>query len=194
MTLVVNQETKKWTKAEFHRLLESDIIPPDHWVELIEGEIVEMPDKKTRIHKWGIVSTNELFVKAFTPEFRVGCQVPMDCGEYSEPLPDFQVWRRGHNEEGDTPESSLLLEVSNTSLRYDRTEKASLYARQGIPEYWVLDLVHRTLLVQRNPGPDPEATFGHAYREVETLQEDGVVTPVCKPDVSLRVAQLLEQD
>ncbi len=69
------------------------------------------------------------------------------------------------------------LELADTSLRYDRTEKASVYAKAGIPEHWVLNLAQQCLEVHLDPGPDPEAPFGHAYRSRRVYQASEQVVP-----------------
>ncbi len=83
------------------------------------------------------------------------------------------------------------MEVSDSSLRYDRIEKASLYARSGIPDYWVLDLNARVLLVHRQPAPDGDAPFGFAYQRREPFQETDEVRALCRPEVAVPISRLL---
>src|SRR5262249_32064485 len=79
--------------------------------------------------------------------------------------------------------------VSDTTLALDLTEKAELYATAGIPDYWVLDLTGRRLLVFRDPGP--VAAGGAAYRTHLTLGPSESVTPLSAPNASVTVADLL---
>jgi Uma2 family endonuclease len=85
----------------------------------------------------------------------------------------------------------LVLEISDSSYAYDSAEKASLYARAGIPEYWLLDLRTRRLEVRQQPGPESDAIFGHAYRLVRTLHEHDTVAACFAPEIQLLISELL---
>jgi Uma2 family endonuclease len=87
--------------------------------------------------------------------------------------------------------ADLVIEVAVSSLAYDRDEKASLYARYGIREYWVLDAVGRKLEVHRGPEPMEGRTFGHGYADVRACEEVDRVSPLCRPDVSIAATELL---
>ena len=85
----------------------------------------------------------------------------------------------------------LIVEVAETSYRIDREYKASLYARAGIADYWIVDLVHNTLEVHREPEASPAALYGWRYRSVETLRPPATVTPLTAPGRSIPVTDLL---
>src|SRR5262249_23775846 len=85
----------------------------------------------------------------------------------------------------------LIVEVAETSLRYDRTQKASLYARSDIAEYWIVNLPDRQLEVYRDPQPDAAQPFGFGYASVRILGEQDRVSPLAAPGVAIAVADLL---
>jgi Uma2 family endonuclease len=83
------------------------------------------------------------------------------------------------------------VEVADSTVRYDRTVKASLYASAGIEEYWVLALGARRLDVFRQPVPTEDQRFGWAYSSVTAIPAEGDVTPLAAPESAIRVADLL---
>jgi Uma2 family endonuclease len=85
----------------------------------------------------------------------------------------------------------LVVEVADSSLHFDRRDKGSLYARGGVQDYWIVNLVDRVLEVYRDPGPDALAPFGWHYRSVEGLAPPGTVTLHGLPAVRVAVAHLL---
>jgi Uma2 family endonuclease len=87
--------------------------------------------------------------------------------------------------------AELVVEVSDKSVEYDRTRKASLYARAGIADYWIVNLVNNQLEVRRDAQPDPSQHYGHGYASLTTLVPPAVVNPLAAPQVSLAIADLL---
>ena len=85
----------------------------------------------------------------------------------------------------------LIVEVAEALLAYDRTEKASLYAKAGIQDYWVLNLINRRLEVRRTPIVDPTQPFGSGYASLTILTETDFVTPLAMPQAKIAVADLL---
>jgi Uma2 family endonuclease len=83
------------------------------------------------------------------------------------------------------------VEVAEKSYRIDRRHKASLYARGGIADYWIIDLMHDVLEVHREPEAAAEIPFGWRYRRVEILSPPASVSPLIAPDRSIPVADLL---
>ena len=90
------------------------------------------------------------------------------------------------------PTSPLLVtEISDSTLHFDRTHKAGLYASAGIADYWLLDFQRRVLEVRRNPLPDPEHPFGFRHGDLKAYRADEAVTPLAAEDKSMRVSELL---
>jgi Uma2 family endonuclease len=118
--------------------------------------------------------------------------MPSTLSFISEPEPDVSVVsgkREDHTDHRTSAE--LVVEVSDNSMEYDRTRKASLYARAGIADYWIVNLVDRQLEVRRDPRPDPSQPYGHGYANVTVLVPPASVNPLAAPHVSLAVAELL---
>jgi Uma2 family endonuclease len=84
-----------------------------------------------------------------------------------------------------------VVEVSEASLKTDREVKGSLYASAGIPEYWILNLRERVLEVYREPAADARAVYGAAYRQQRIYTTGEPVSPLCAPDATLAVEQLM---
>ena len=148
---------RRWTRQEYERLVELGVFEDDERLELIDGEILVMSPQGTR-HASLVAAAIVALQRAFGPGFHVRPQCPFAASDLSEPEPDLHVvrgepldYRHRHPEPSDT---LLVLEVSDTSRRFDLGRKASLYARAGVPEYWVLDLDEETLVVHRDPGAE----------------------------------------
>jgi len=119
---------------------------------------------------------------AFGPGVVVRTQLPLALGQYSEPEPDVAVVvGTARDFTDDHPTSALLVvEVADATLSFDRNAKASLYAAAGIPEYWIVNLVHRQLEMHREPGLVPEARFDFGYR-TRTIALPGEVVSIPGP-------------
>ena len=87
--------------------------------------------------------------------------------------------------------AALIVEVADSSLDFDRQHKGSLYARAGVDDYWIVNLLDRVLEVYRDSGPDLAAPYGWRYRSVQTLTPPASVVPLALPSVSIAVAHLL---
>jgi Uma2 family endonuclease len=85
----------------------------------------------------------------------------------------------------------LVVEVSETSLALDRVHKGSLYARAGLPDYWIVNLQDHALEVYRNPEPNPGAPFGWRYRSASIMGPGTSVTPLARPDGHVQIIDLL---
>jgi Uma2 family endonuclease len=123
----------------------------------------------------------------------VRIQEPLALDQESEPEPDVAVvpgshrdWRHAH-----PARATLVVEVADTSLAFDREHKGSLYARAGLADYWIVNLVDRVLEVRREPVADPAAPFGWRYAAVERLGPEALVAPLARPDARVAVADLL---
>jgi Uma2 family endonuclease len=113
-------------------------------------------------------------------------QKPLALDANSEPEPDVAVVRGGPRDYVDQhpTTAALTVEVADTSLSFDRGRKAAAYARNGIPEYWVLNLRDRLLHVHRVPE-------GGVYRDVTDLDSDASLAPLVSPDRPIRISDLL---
>jgi len=181
---------KRWTVAEFDTLLKLDLVQPRRH-QLIRGEIIDMGEQSP-LHFVVVDRAVEVFRAAFGDGFYVRQAGPVRFGD-SQPEPDVAVVRGKRSDYRDAHPSTALLavEVSHTTLTYDMTTKAELYATAGIPEYWVLDLEGKVLHVYREPQPLAEALAATAYR-VHTEHRPGEsVQPLHAPN-AIAVAALFE--
>jgi Uma2 family endonuclease len=183
---------KKWTREEYYRLGEQGWFH-DQRVELIDGEIFTLPPQSFG-HYWCIDQLFHLLSEVFprTSGYWVRSQGPIHASELSEPEPDIAVVRGSRDQFDDHPTSAVLMvEVSRSSIRYDRRTKASLYASIGVPDYWVLDVERRVLEVRRKPIEDASQQFGWRYDESCTIDTTGKIVPLENPQASLAVADML---
>jgi Uma2 family endonuclease len=150
----VEIKRRPFTVAEYHQMLAVGILQENDRVELIEGEIRQM-SAVDAIHTACVKRLNLHLTRQFGETFVISVQDPIYLDEHNEPEPDLAVlrWRDDFYEHHHpTPADVLLLiEVANSSLLYDRTEKLPRYAAAAIPEVWLVDLQHR--LVEQYAGP-----------------------------------------
>jgi Uma2 family endonuclease len=157
-------------------------------VELVDGEVVLM-GAQTNSHVLGVSRAAEALQKVFGSEFWVRVQAPLDLAEDSDPVPDLAVVS-GHMREYKAHQQSaiLVVEVADTTLHFVRGRKAALYARAGIQDYWIVDLVDDQLELLRQPVVD--ATSAH-YSSIMTLRRNEVVNPLALWSAAIAVADLL---
>jgi len=123
----------------------------------------------------------------------VRIQMPVALDDESEPEPDVAVvpgeWGDYRTSHPSRP--VLVVEVAESSLSFDREDKGSLYARAGIRDYWIVNLVDRMLEVYRDPEPHPTARYGWRYRVIERLGPEETVSPLALATVRIAVGDLL---
>jgi Uma2 family endonuclease len=189
-TTSVSPTPKVWTVDEFHDLGEHGVFEGRRAM-LIHGQILE-EGPMNHPHATAATKTEDLVRDAFGRKWHLRVSKPLVLGQTIDPMPDVAVIVGRPDDYSDHPTTAdLIVEVSDTSLRYDTGEKMSLYAAGALREYWVLDLNSRTLIVHRDPGPNANATFGHAYASVHTLGPTDSVSPLAAPTAIIRVADLL---
>ena len=143
-------------------------------VELLEGEIIVLAPMGSP-YSFPVQELNHLLVRGLPNGLRVRTQLPISPDDENEPEPDFAIVPEGTESDGETPSGALLaIEVANTSVRDDLQRKARIYARAGIPDYWVLDVKKPELVVHRSPA-------GERYRSVKHLKDLSEVTSTAVP-------------
>ena len=167
-------------------MAETGVLGPEDHTELIDGYLVEMTAQNAP-HRAVIVNGTKLFVDLLRDtdySVQVQSTLPLDCRDVPEP--DFAIFRGGGSDllDGEPEEIPLIVEVADTTLTYDRTEKLVCYASNDIPEYWIVNLQARTLECYHNPADDE-------YRERRTLERDDSVAPRFDDTLELTVADLL---
>lgn len=182
-------DLKHWrfTVDQYERMGKKGILGEDDRVELIGGEIVEMAAIGER-HAGGVNAGNMLLVPRLGGRAIVAVQNPLRLPNDDEPQPDLLVLRASDDLYGRRHPTGadvlLLIEVADTTFRYDRRVKGPIYARHGIPDYWIVNLPRDVLIILRDPGPTD-------YRSEQIFRRGDVVAPLAFPDVEIAVADLL---
>src|SRR6266853_670905 len=144
MIMSAEPKTRRWSRAEYTMMAELGLFDGQR-VELVDGEIMQMPPQKN----WHFVTiklVEEALESAFGPGYWVRTQGPINLGATSEPEPDIAVVAGKPRDYRAHPNAALLVvEVSDTTLAYDRGRKASLYASASIADYWIVNLIDRQL-------------------------------------------------
>ena len=183
--------TRRWTKEEYYRLGEQGFFHGQR-VELIEGRLM-VHSPQNALHSGAVRRITKLLVPLLPDEYLVGVQLPLDIGQTTEPEPDIAV-SQGTEQQffAAHPTSAVrVIEVADSSLGYDRRRKGSLYARAGIPDYWIANLADNRLEVYRDPVPDATQLYGHRYATRVDLVPPAHIAPLAFPTLSLPVARLL---
>ena len=178
-----------WSKEEYYRLGDLGFFTGQK-AELIAGTImVTSPQKHP--HYAALDRVRRILETVLGPVVWVRTQGPLDLGLAIEPEPDVAVVPGSADDYAAHPTTALLVvEVSESTLAFDRRGKASLYAAGGIADYWIVNLVGDQLEVRRNPVADPSQPHGHAYADTQVLTGADSVTPVAFPGVVIPVAGL----
>ena len=172
---------------EYHAMGEAGILGIDERVELIDGEIITMSPIGSE-HGASVDAGNYFLVSLIRNRAIVRVQGNIRLDEYNEPQPDFTMlkWRDDfYRRQLPGPDDALLIiEVSDSTLSYDRNRKLALYARFGIPEVWIANILARVVEVYRDPV-DGEYTDSRVYEPGE------MVPPAAFGDVEVSVSQFI---
>jgi len=178
---------KLFTVDEYHRMGEVGIFTEDDRVELIQGEIIQMSPIGNR-HVVCVDRATNILVSTLGKEGLVSIQNPLQLDNYSEPQPDVIVLKpRADYYSGRTRTPSdvlLMIEVSDTTLRYDCNVKVPLYAASGVFEIWIEDLQNDAILIYRDPA-------GITYKTTFTRRRGEAISPLAFPGVAFAVDDLL---
>jgi Uma2 family endonuclease len=178
---------KRFTVVEYQQMAETGILSEDDRLELLEGEIVEMAALGPQ-HAACVDRLTQRLPLLVQGRAIVRIQNPVRVGERSQPQPDVALlqprddfYAGGHPEPEDV---LLLIEVSESSLAYDRDVKLALYARAGIVEVWLVALLPQVVEIYRSPSEN-------GYGEKRTMRRGDSLSPLHLPDVVLRVDEML---
>lgn len=178
----------RWTAAAFNELGDQGVFEGRRPI-LLDGVILEQGPMKPP-HADALELVDAAIRTAFGTGWRFRGQSPFDVGAYTNPMPDLAVVAPGPR--GEHPKTAaFIVEVADSTMMTDTTTKAELYTSAGVPEYWVLDLVGRRLLVFRHPEPLPKELGATTYREHSAHFSQEQVAPLAVPDRPIRVADLL---
>jgi len=167
-------------------MIEAGVLQQEDRVELLNGVMIEMSPQDER-HVRAMVVLNAALVRGLPDAFQVRPQAPLTFLPDNEPEPDLAVVRESDLLEDQHPSAAVVvIEVSGSSLRKDRRVKSAIYARAGVPEYWIVNLVDSAVEVHR----DPDASAAR-YQTLVTLRSGEVVSSALLPGFSIAVAKVV---
>ena len=175
-----------WNVDEYHRMFETGIITPEERVELIEGQVIPMSAKNPP-HAATTLCASDYLKRLLAEVALVRVQDPIQLSQYSEPEPDIAVVRidsRKYIDHHPAPnEVFLLIEVADTTLEADRKQKAPLYAKARIAEYWILDVNQHQVYVFREPDLA-------IYNQELILEENVSISLIAFPEIEVQISKL----
>jgi len=182
---------RRWTRREYDRLVELGMFAREP-LELIGGELM-VAEPQGSYHAGTVGLAGAVLTAAMPRGWIVRIQLPVALDDESEPEPDLAVVPGAYADYlvAHPRRPALVIEVAESSLAFDRRVKGSLYARGGVPDYWIVNLVDRAVEVYRDPAPETGAAYGWSYRAVERLAPPGAVVALALPQVRIAVAYLL---
>jgi Uma2 family endonuclease len=184
--------TRRWTRIEYEKLIDLGIFRPGESIELIGGELI-VSEPQGALHYTAVLKTARALEVVFGAGWVVRTQGPIGLDDDSEPEPDVAVvpggledYRAAH-----PSRTTLTVEVAESSLDVDREHKSGVYARAGLADYWIVNLIDRVLEVYREPAADPSSPFGWHYTRREIFRPPAEVRSLAMPTAAIRVADLL---
>ena len=185
--MAVDPKRYRFTRDDYHEMAKAGIFKSGVRVELIDGEIIEM-NPIGRRHRGTVDRLADIFFPHVRASAIIRVQSSIALGNNGEPEPDLVLLRRRpdfYTESDEEPDDILLVvEVADTSERYDRRTKGPLYARYGIPELWIVDLQRNRITRYLEPSPDGYKT-SRVYRRGESLG------PLAFPNLLIAVDDIL---
>jgi Uma2 family endonuclease len=183
--------TRRWRRVEYERLVDLGVFVGER-LELLDGLLV-VREPQGSPHAATVMHIAQVLAMAFGPGWHPRLQAPLALGEHSEPEPDVAVvagapldYLAAH-----PSTAALVVEVADSSLRLDRRFKAAIYARAGLADYWIVNLVDGVVEVHREPQPTAGDADDWTYRSIDVLRSPAQVTPLAAPRTSIPVADLL---
>jgi len=178
---------RRITVAEYHRMGEAGIFGPEERVELLDGQLIEMPPGGPP-HCYSVDRVTSAFHKRFSGRAYIRAQGPVTLDRWSEPEPDVMLSALPEAQYAVAhPKPSqilLVVEVAVSSLRYDAGAKLGAYARRGVREYWSVDVEHEHVDVFREPK-------GECYKHHHRAARGDSVAPLAFPDDAIPVNDIL---
>lgn len=185
---MATRSEKRITVAEYERMIEEGLLTEDDRVELLEGVIVEMSPIGVP-HATAVNNLTRYFARHAPDDVVVSVQNPTRLSGFSQPQPDLLLYRpaagRNARHHPLPAETLLLVEVSDSTLVYDRDEKLPSYATAGVPEVWIVDIEGRRVLRYRKPS-------GGVYEAQECLVAGQSLAPAVLPDLTISIDAIFE--
>ncbi len=184
--------TRRWKRHEYDRLIETGFFQPGDKDELVGGQRMVAEHQGSR-HASTIGLVADALRAAVAQGWYVMVQLPIALDDESEPEPDVAVvpGSPAHYRDAHPSRPVLVVEVAETSLAIDRGFKGGVYARGGVADYWIVNLIENVLEVYREPLADAQAPPGWIYAETRLLRRGEFISPVTRPAARLSVADFL---
>jgi Uma2 family endonuclease len=171
------------TVDEYHRMDDAAVFPHDARIELIEGELFERTVPMNPPHAYVVALLDDLLRSAVAGRAILRCQLPITLGDFSEPEPDFAIVAGSHSQfktrHPSESEIEAVIEVADSSRDFDVRKKVPLYAKYGIPEILIVDLVESCVRTYRDP-------LGSEYRITSILSGEDLVSLSAFPEFQIR--------
>jgi Uma2 family endonuclease len=182
----------RWTRREYERLIHHGFFDEDDPIELLDGLLL-VKEPQGSPHRTAVLLVAKAVECAVGEGWFVQSQSPISLDDRSEPEPDVCVVRGSPRDYVDAHPTSpgLVVEVAQSGLHRGRRRRAAAYARARIADYWIVNLVDRTLEVHREPARPGPARRRWGYASIETLGADGTITPLAALSSVIRVVDLL---
>lgn len=182
---------KRFTIEEYHRLAELGFFHEDDRIELIRGEIIQMAAKGTP-HTTCCRNLLEELAALIVGRAKLQCQDPITLPSKSEPEPDFAILRKRADNylsaHPTPPDVLLVIEIADSTLKYDQETKLSVYAEAGISDYWLFNLVNNHLGTYSEPYQDLQGNFGYSMKRI--VLPNQTVALSCFPELVLDLSKV----
>jgi Uma2 family endonuclease len=182
----------RFTRQEYGRLIDRGVLHEDDPIELIDGLLL-VKEPQSSPHRTAVVLVARALERAFGDGWFVQTHSPIILGDRSEPEPDVCVVDGSPRDyvAAHPSRPALVVEVAQSGLGLARGRKAAAYARAGIADYWIVNLVDRVLEVHREPARPGPALRRSRYVSIDTLDAAATIAPLAAPSATIRVADLL---
>ena len=189
MSQLAAPKRHRWTRSEYYRMADIGFFL-DKRVELVGGDIIEKPAQKD-LHVVGVALAEKAATAAFGAGYWPRTHAPLNLGVHDDPEPDVAVVigsARDYIGSKNRVDPLLVIEVSDMTLRHDRVKKGRRYARAGIRDYWIVNLVDGQLEVYRNPH---RSGLHFTYDQALVFFKGQSLPPLAAPNSPIRVDDLL---
>ncbi len=182
----------RFSRRQYERMIDRGFLDEDDPIELLDGLLL-VKEPQSGPHRTAVLLVAKALERAFGDGWFVQTHSPIILDDRSEPEPDVCVVRGSLRDYTDTHprRPALVVEIAQSGIGIARRRKAAAYARAGIADYWIVNLVDRVLEVHREPARPGPTLRRWSYVSIETLDAAAVIAPLAAPSAEVRVADLL---